>query len=308
MNELPNVLKEEILVRSNAWRMHGNTVLSGASVCREWRDVLFESPFSTARAMIAFHGSYAAALNAAAGNGYEAVVRLLLERPESDLLDVVGAALEEAAKNGHDAIVRLLLGCLEHTSSAIVAEEVESAVNWATMYQHESVLQMLLTCPLARPPSGDSFDGLPLCWASDEGNESIARLLLDHGAYPDAQGGWPLQSAVSGGQESMVRLLLESGANASINCDALIYAVLDGHESIVRLLLDWPVNPARANCQNGQALVSAAEHGHEGIVRMLLEWPTHAPRADCQDGLALTLARANGHLSTLHLLEQMLKA
>jgi ankyrin repeat protein len=52
--------------------------------------------------------------------------------------------------------------------------------------------------------------------ASSEGEEAIARLLLENGADVNAQGGkhgTALQAASDRGHQAMVELLLENGAN-----------------------------------------------------------------------------------------------
>ncbi|GAX84763.1 hypothetical protein CEUSTIGMA_g12185.t1 [Chlamydomonas eustigma] len=114
------------------------------------------------------------------------------------------------------------------------------------------------------------------------------------------------KSGVRYGHLDVVRVLLEWPVNAArANCQdglALLYAARDGHLEIVRLLLEWPVNAARANCLRGQALVYAASNGHLDVVRLLLERPEHAPRADCQNGQALVYAARYGHLDVVRVL------
>ncbi|OAP54476.1 hypothetical protein AYL99_11577 [Fonsecaea erecta] len=87
------------------------------------------------------------------------------------------------------------------------------------------------------------LDMMPLHWAVRNGHESVAKLLVDHGADIDAKGYGltPLIWAVRNGRESIAKMLLDH--NAEINekgygMTALHWAAREGRESFVRLLLD----------------------------------------------------------------------
>jgi ankyrin repeat protein len=87
-------------------------------------------------------------------------------------------------------------------------------------------------------------------YAVDSGHETIARLILDHGAnvnITNNDGFTGLYVAVYYGAEAIVRLLLESGANISVVCKK------------------------GARVMRGTALSVAASQGHKGLVELLME-------------------------------------
>ena len=85
----------------------------------------------------------------------------------------------------------------------------------------------------------------PLSAASEKGHTEIVRLLLEHGADPNAkeavsQGGYSLHLASDKGYMEVVRLLLEHGAApghwVDSSGDALFIAYFRGHKEIVQYL------------------------------------------------------------------------
>lgn len=206
-----------------------NGLLTVVQTLLEWRDREHIEPDN--------------ALLSAAGNRHETVIDLLLQsniKGDGALVDLLlkwlddpslndyrdGTALVNAARSGHHQNVKLLLKWLD----PLETENLEHAVNWAAMHNHESIVRMLLSEYLPR----NIFDGYPLCWAADERNLPIAQMLLSHGMDPDAQHSWPLGSAVHNGDEDMVRLLLDY--NAITTPPMLTIAAEYGYESILHML------------------------------------------------------------------------
>lgn len=102
----------------------------------------------------------------------------------------------------------------------------------------------------------DAHDGsyAPLLNAAAAGNESIATLLLESGAHPDAEGllGMsPLHWATALGHVSLVEQLLRAGANASILNWSLLsppeLAQLNHHHHIVRVFGHFGIDVAVPN-------------------------------------------------------------
>ncbi|CUS06945.1 unnamed protein product, partial [Tuber aestivum] len=166
-------------------------------------------------------GEYGNALQAAAANGNEAVVGLLLERGA----DVnaqgggYGNALQAAALNGNESVVGLLL----ERGANVNAQDVNA--------------------------QGGEY-GNALQAAALNGNETVVGLLLDRGADVNAQGGYygnALQAAALNGNETVVELLLERGADVNAHGgpygNALRVAQNFGHESIVQFLLTHGADP-----------------------------------------------------------------
>jgi ankyrin repeat protein len=123
---------------------------------------------------------------------------------------------------------------------------------------------------LANARSGDGFT--PLHFAAFFGQESVARVLLEHHADAGAVADNPMQvtplhSAAAGRNLVIVRALLEHGA------------------------------PVNARQQKGwSALHAAAQHGDLAMVELLLKYGAN-PNAKNDDGLTPDqLAREKGHL------------
>jgi Ankyrin repeats (3 copies)/Ankyrin repeats (many copies) len=120
-------------------------------------------------------------LSWAAGNGHEAVVKLLLEHQavaEWKGKEDGRTPLSYAAENGHEALVKLLL-------------------------EHQAVVD-----------SKDVYDRrTPLSYAAENGHKAVVKLLLEHQAVVDSNdvyGETPLSYAARNGHEAVVKLLRET--------------------------------------------------------------------------------------------------
>jgi len=111
--------------------------------------------------------------------------------------------------------------------------------------------------------------------ASARGQETVVRLLLDHGVDVNAEWGnygTALYAASQEGHEKIVILLLSRNADVNItgryHRTALDAASFRGHENIARLLL---ANGADIEPEyRRSALVQASAGGHQEIVSLLL--------------------------------------
>jgi ankyrin repeat protein len=84
----------------------------------------------------------------------------------------------------------------------------------------------------------------PLHSAASARDFDIVRVLLEHGAHPNARqhGGWTaLQSAAMHGDQAMVKLLIKHGAKVNLQSDdgstAEQLARKNGHEDVAQLLV-----------------------------------------------------------------------
>lgn len=151
----------------------------------------------------------------------------------------------------------------------------------------------------------------PLLYASWEGHEGVARLLLDAGADPDRQirAVTPLWLAAEGGHVGLMRLLLGCGARtrfphprfAGGSLVVITAAARSGSAEAVRLLLDAGESPNAANVTGDElsgytALQAAANLGHAEVVRLLLARGADVNRRNAQGDGPLTSAiyYANG--------------
>ncbi len=110
----------------------------------------------------------------------------------------------------------------------------------------------------------------PLSAAAGKGHEAVVRMLLEHGADPNAkeaicQGGMALHVAAWGGHRAIVRMLLEYGAVpehwVDSSGDALYAAYHRGHEDILRMLYAYGGTM--------ELQVYAADHRIDVIAEML---------------------------------------
>ena len=129
---------------------------------------------------------------------------------------------------------------------------------------------------LANARSGDGFT--PLHFAAFFGEESVARVLLEHHADAGAVTNnsrqvMPLHSATAGKHLAIVRALLEHGAPVNARQQkgwtALHAAAQHGDRAMVEVLLKYGANP---NAKNDDGLTPdevAEEKGHVDIAERL---------------------------------------
>ncbi|KAK4163800.1 ankyrin repeat-containing domain protein [Cladorrhinum sp. PSN259] len=232
-----------------------------------------------------------AALLYAAKKGYEAVVRLLLEK---------GAAVEakdkerqtpliKAAAEGHGAIIRQLL----EKGAAIEAKDKErqTPLIEAAIHGHEAVVRQLLEKGAAI--EAKDIDGrTPLMRAAINGHEAVVRQLLEKGASIEARdkdGRTPLIEAAIHGHEAIVRQLLEKGASIEANGKdgrtPLIRAAIHGHEAVVRQLLEKGAAIEAKDKNRCTPLRLAVEYQQEAVIRLLLE---KGAAIEAEDGFGWT--------------------
>ena len=262
-------------------------------------------------------GIYEATI-AAASNGHENVVRLLVEaKIEREL------ALTCAARVGaHDLVSRLI-----HEGAGINVEPrrgvtpLESAITGG----HLLIIQQLIaegasyepgmvslavanghTCVvqhlIQQYPHGSVILSKSLVIAVKKGLKSIVELLLDNGAdieTQDSRPGWPLRAAVASGNLDLLKLLLERGAN--INSDggqgnSLRCAAYDGNLQVIQYLIEYGANPKLDG-----ALQDAAMNGHIPVIEELLAVGANI-NSRGQMGSALDCAITGGHPDTVRLL------
>jgi ankyrin repeat protein len=168
-------------------------------------------------------------------------------------------------------------------SSSILKDRKESGLHIASAHG----LHRLVVKLLDNVVEVDKFDDIcrtPLVRATEGGNESVVRLLLDNGADVDSkqpnQNRTPLSRASKGEDElheSLAEQLSEKVAEIDPSvpfwrrtplCSAAIY----GHESIVQLLLKRGAEVDLTDQHNNMTpLACAAFRGHTAVVKLLLE-------------------------------------
>src|ERR1700747_1550459 len=129
---------------------------------------------------------------------------------------------------------------------------------------------------LANARSGDGFT--PLHFAAFFGQESVARVLLEHhaDAAPVTNNGMqvmPLHSAAAGRNLAIARALLEHGAPVNARQQkgwtALHAAAQHGDRAMVELLLKYGANPNAKNDAGRTPEQVAEEKGHTEVAERL---------------------------------------
>ncbi len=163
-------------------------------------------------------------------------------------LDREGGLLTLAVKHGQLEMVRVLLDLGADVDERTMLEELEEpTLSW----------------------------GKPLWNAALAGERDITELLLDRGADPNANvyaSGWPLRNAWGHKDDSVKRLLLQHGAKLQP------YMVAEAHDvAEAKRLLDCDTGEELAQ----ELAWSAADHGCAAIVELAiarLSWPSNDRR------------------------------
>jgi ankyrin repeat protein len=218
-------------------------------------------------------------------------------------------ALCAASYAGHKEVVRLLLengadiDCIDDNTS----NTENSALMLAIDQGHEEVACLFLEKGInINFDSPGAYGTNALEIAATRGNESLVKLLLDHGAEPGPQWMPPrtLRAAARSGNIGLFNMLLEKYPKiknqGELYNDILQYAASSRNTALVQTLLGKGAN---VNAQvpegepyYGSALGAAVTQQDEGMTRLLLE--NHAI-VDCN---VLQSAAAEGKFSIFLLL------
>jgi ankyrin repeat protein len=253
-------------------------------------------------------GDYGNALEAASWPGHEAVVKLLLDAGADFNAQGgdYGNALQMASYKGHDAVVKLLLdaGADVNAQGGYYGNALQTA-SWGG---HEAVVRLLLNKDADVNAQGGRY-GNALYAASERGHEAVVKLLLDKDADVNAQGGVygsALQTALYGGHEAVVKLLRDKGADVNaqggVYGNALQTASWRSHEAVVKLLLDKDADVNAQGGYYGNALQAASWPGHDAVVKLLLDAGADVNAQGGYYGSALQMASYKGHDAVVKLL------
>lgn len=173
----------------------------------------------------------------------------------------------------------------------------ERVGSWMQLQQHRDGQQRVeekypqISLCVARKRPTCKFQ-LPVLRAVQLGRREIVRLLLDHGADPDARdesGQTPLLLAVKRRHREIVGLLLEHGANVNAEDDCgrrpLLLAAENGDVAVAKLLLEAGADP------------NASPRSH--LVRARSEASAVGDNNSSQTPLAIALGAGHGAMAIL---------
>ncbi|XP_014663506.1 PREDICTED: ankyrin repeat domain-containing protein 50-like, partial [Priapulus caudatus] len=143
-----------------------------------------------------------------------------------------------------------------------------------------------------------------------EGKKAAVRILLSHGANPnatDSHGQTSLYDAARSGRLDIMRLLLEAGADPNVaqkmsGETPLVRAAWVGKKAMVRMLLSHGANPNAADSYGDTSLNYAACFGLLDIMRLLLEAGAVPNAADSYGRTSLLIAVRFGELDIMRML------
>ncbi|EHK23318.1 uncharacterized protein TRIVIDRAFT_138208, partial [Trichoderma virens Gv29-8] len=186
------------------------------------------------------------------------------------------------------------------------------SVTSAVARGHIDTLQLLLSHGANVESIGMFEDRTALHIAADNGNEAIAKILLDYNADPNAQSvewGTPLGIASYSDNEAIVKLLIEYGAkvntiSASEHGTALCAAASNGsHSASICYLVEKAGDDIHAvGGFYGTALQAASSRGYLYTVALLLHNGASPNEEGGRCGTALQAAAYHGYLDVVNLL------
>ncbi|RDL30832.1 Uncharacterized protein BP5553_10177 [Venustampulla echinocandica] len=220
-------------------------------------------------------------LSWAAGNGHDAVVKLLLEK-DADLETknkYSQKPLSLAARNGHDAVVKLLL---EKDADLETRNKLgRTPLSWAAGNGYDTVVKLLLEKDADLETKDNKYGQTPLSWAARNGHDIVVKLLLEKDAdleTKDKYYSWtPLSWAVRNRHDTVVKLLLEKDADLETKGNKygqtpLSWAARNGYDTVVKLLLEKDADLETKDKYYGWTpRLWAARNGHDTVVKLLLE-------------------------------------
>jgi hypothetical protein len=175
---------------------------------------------------------------------------------------------------------------------------------------HDGVLALLIKLGRFRVDSRDSRDRTVLWWASRNGCETSAKLLLVKDSAmvnsKDKDGKTPLVAAAEQGNHEVIEVLLEMNSDIDAQSErhgnALYAASARGYKEIAMLLLDKGADVNAQGGHYGNALQAASAGGYKEIAMLLLDKGADVNAQGGYYGNALQAASAKGHREIMVLL------
>ena len=188
-------------------------------------------------------GSYDDFFRALKVDDAKAVATLLTRGFDPNTLDEQGRtglmlALQVPSPNAAEVLIRA-----DKTQIDVRTDKDETPLMLAAFRGQKALVELLIW----RDADVNKTGWTPLHYAASGGQATIAKLLLDHSAYIDAEspnGTTPLMMAAMYGTPDVVKLLLDEGADASIRnqlgMSALDFAIQANRKDAIQILQAKP--------------------------------------------------------------------
>ncbi|XP_057676904.1 receptor-interacting serine/threonine-protein kinase 4 [Corythoichthys intestinalis] len=236
------------------------------------------------------------------------LMKILQPQDVDLLLDGGGSLLHYAITLANEEAVKFLL--MNNSNPNFANARGSTPLHLATEKHLKPLAELLLSRRSTNVNAKDEDQYTALHWAAQNGDEAMARLLLDRGAAIneiDGQGRTPSHVACQHGHENVIRVLLSRGADVHIkgkdNWTALHFAAWQGHLGIVKLLIKQAGADVNAQTADGRApLHLASQRGHYRVARILIEFKADVHMKTSELNTPLHIAAETGHTSTSRLL------
>ncbi|XP_028322936.1 receptor-interacting serine/threonine-protein kinase 4 [Gouania willdenowi] len=236
------------------------------------------------------------------------LMKILQPQDVDLLLDAGDSLLHHAINLSNEEAVKFLL--LNNANPNLSNARGSTPLHLATEKHLKPLAELLLGRRSTSVNAKDEDQYTALHWAAQNGDEAIARLLLDRGAAineTDGQGRTPAHVACQHGQENVIRVLLSRGAEVKIrgkeNWTALHFAAWQGHLGIVKLLIKQASADVDGQTTDGRTpLHLASQRGHYRVARILIELGANVHLTSAGSNTPLHVAAETGHTSTSRLL------
>lgn len=182
---------------------------------------------------------------------------------DADPNDAAGPLMLAAARNDGE-LVDLLI------SYGALASRFPGALGEAVHHKNTSMVAALLNAG-ADPNLPDAKGITPLAAVLTAGEIDLARLMFQHGGYPDDF----VEPAMARGDTALMNALFQYGLSPertdSSGNPLLVRATLDGKLEMVKLLLEKGANPKQAGKEGQAAVHFAAVLQNEELLEVLLD-------------------------------------
>jgi hypothetical protein len=183
------------------------------------------------------------------------------KHPHEPQSQCIQTPLSWAAGNGYNALVKLMLAKDDFDPDLKESQSGLTPLSRASQEGHDAEVKLLLETGKVKVNSKDHYGRTPLWWAAEGGYEAVIKLLLKTGQVDvdskDHYGQTPLSLAAQGGHEAVIKLLLETG-KVDVNFrykdgqTLLVWAAQGGRNAMVKLLLETGKADVNFEDKNGR--------------------------------------------------------